>query len=30
MGTDTHWAQVAASNYDTVAVTSNGTLWAWG
>ena len=30
VGTDTLWASVAAGSMDTVAVKTNGTLWAWG
>jgi alpha-tubulin suppressor-like RCC1 family protein len=31
VGTDTHWASVAAGyGADTVAVKTDGTLWAWG
>lgn len=30
VGTDTTWACVAAGHLLTVAVKTNGTLWAWG
>jgi alpha-tubulin suppressor-like RCC1 family protein len=30
VGTDTNWSQVAASNGFTIALKTNGTLWAWG
>ena len=30
VGTDTHWASVAAVAYQTVAVKTDRTLWAWG
>ncbi|OGX80885.1 hypothetical protein BEN47_06440 [Hymenobacter lapidarius] len=30
LGTDTNWQQAAVGNRHTVAVRTNGTLWAWG
>ena len=30
VGTDNDWAMVAAANNHTVAIKTNGTLWAWG
>jgi len=30
LGNDTNWAQVAAGGYHTVAIRTDGTLWAWG
>lgn len=30
VGTDTNWAKVASGNAFTLAIKTNGTLWAWG
>lgn len=30
VGTDSNWATIAAGNYYTLGVKTNGTLWAWG
>ena len=30
VGTGTHWASVAAGQWHTVAVRTDGRLWAWG
>jgi alpha-tubulin suppressor-like RCC1 family protein len=30
VGGFTNWCQVSAGNYNTAAVRTNGTLWAWG
>ncbi|MBI5561616.1 MAG: hypothetical protein HY894_01995, partial [Deltaproteobacteria bacterium] len=30
IGTGTDWSQAAAGSYHTVALKSDGTLWAWG
>src|SRR3990170_328103 len=30
IGTGTNWSQIAAGGYHTLAIKSDGTLWAWG
>src|SRR3989337_2185821 len=30
IGTGTNWSQIAAGGYHTLAIQSDGTLWAWG
>ena len=30
IGTDTDWGRIEASDYNSYAIKSNGTLWAWG
>src|SRR3990170_1798433 len=30
IGTGTNWSQIAAGDYHTLAIKSDGTLWAWG
>ena len=30
VGTDTHWASIAAGYYHSLGLKSDGTLWAWG
>ena len=30
VGTDSNWAEIAGGNYFTLAIKTDGTLWAWG